>query len=370
MCCCDKPLIVVRPFRLHLVDRRDARTTRHRHASRRGQSLVEFAVVSIVVYMLLAAILTFGQALFCDQTLQQAADVAAREISRTPLPAAQTSTGDPMTLTHVLYGDASTDTSLQDVRKRVFDERYLVLSIDPIQSGTETTYNGGHPIGDFPVVIQQLLPLMIYEPGLTEGTVDANGIFQPIHSYPDPGSGISGYLRYSGAVFRDPKGPDTTVTPPTSGFLVRIPVVSVPAYPAPATQSILKWLYPLEPILDSQGTDAFAVNSITVSGQSGMVALRLNYPYQSASMSGFQPPADPTTPSGPPDNPVIPIPANNAISATSLPPGVGNPVVSAWQFGASSGVYGLGQQLAWASVVRPYRSLFSAQAIHRREVFQ
>ena len=38
------------------------------------------------------------------------------------------------------------------------------------------TFNGGHPIGDFPLVNQQLLPLMIYETGLTEGNVDANGI--------------------------------------------------------------------------------------------------------------------------------------------------------------------------------------------------
>ena len=53
---------------------------------RRGQSLVEFAVVSLVVYMLLAAILTFGQMLYSAQTLQQAVDIAAREISRTPLP--------------------------------------------------------------------------------------------------------------------------------------------------------------------------------------------------------------------------------------------------------------------------------------------
>ena len=65
-----------------------SRRERGRHVrSRRGQSLVEFAVVSLVVYMLLAAILTFGQMLYSAQTIQQAADVAAREISRTPLPA-------------------------------------------------------------------------------------------------------------------------------------------------------------------------------------------------------------------------------------------------------------------------------------------
>ena len=60
-----------------------------RGRSRRGQALVEFAVVCLVVYMLLAAILTFGQWLYSAQGLQQAVDVAAREISRTPLPAAR-----------------------------------------------------------------------------------------------------------------------------------------------------------------------------------------------------------------------------------------------------------------------------------------
>ena len=57
-----------------------------RHVNRRGQALVEFAVCRLVVYLLLAAILTFGQMTVCAQGLQQAVDVAAREISRTPAP--------------------------------------------------------------------------------------------------------------------------------------------------------------------------------------------------------------------------------------------------------------------------------------------
>jgi hypothetical protein len=65
---------------------RSALLRRPRRA-RRGQSLVEFALVALVVYLLLAAILTFGHALYVAQGLQQAADLAAREISRTPLPA-------------------------------------------------------------------------------------------------------------------------------------------------------------------------------------------------------------------------------------------------------------------------------------------
>ena len=56
----------------------------------------------LAVYLLLAAILTFGQWLYSAQGLQQAVDVAAREISRTPLPAALitngTSSGGTMTL--------------------------------------------------------------------------------------------------------------------------------------------------------------------------------------------------------------------------------------------------------------------------------
>ena len=56
-------------------------------AGRRGQSLVEFAVVALVVYMLLAAILTFGHALYVAQGLQTAVDLGAREIARTALPA-------------------------------------------------------------------------------------------------------------------------------------------------------------------------------------------------------------------------------------------------------------------------------------------
>ncbi len=323
-----------------------------RGRSRRGQALVEFAVVSLVLYMLLAAILTFGQILYSAQGIQQAVDTAARELSRSPLPANDT------------FSQALADSGVQS---RIFDERYLVLSIDAISN--PMTFNGGHTIGDFPLVIQQLLPLMIYETGLTEGAVGPNGVFQPTHYYPDPNSGTSGYLRYPGAVFRDPNGPDTTATPPTSGFLVRIPVLSaMNPYPAPVTQSIFNWVSVLEEINSMPNVQNNLSGFQVSSPQRGIVALRINYPYQSATMSGFQPHADPMAPISP-TNPVVPIPADDNISVLNPPQGVGNPVVSGWASGPSSGVYGLGNQGAWAEIVRPYRSLISAQAIYRREVF-
>ena len=313
-----------------------------RGRQRRGQALVEFAVVSLVIYMLLAAILTFGQILYSAQALQQAVDVAAREISRTPLPAAQTSSGGTMTLAYVLFGDASADQSLQDVRKRVFDDNMLVLTIDPNLAGSGITFNGGHPIGDFPLVTQQLLPVMIYDE-----------------------VGGQQLLRYPGALFQSAEqGYTSPAGIAASGYVVRIPVS------APATSGVpgWSWEYPLEAILDTNNADAFPVNAVTVSGQSGLVAMRINYPYQSASMSGFQPPANPASPPGPPDNPVIPIVADGASSGS--PPGVGAPVVSDFQYGPYAGANGLGQQAAWGQTVRPYRSVISAQAIYRREVFQ
>ncbi len=300
-----------------------------RGRQRRGQSLVEFAVVALVVYMLLAAILTFGQLLYCSQGVQQAADVAARELARTPLPADDT------------FSLALSDSGVQS---RIFDERYLVLTIDA--NSNPITFNGGHPIGDFPLVNQQLVPLMVYDQ-----------------------IGGQAVLRYPGAVFTDPNA-GATLPVPASGYLVRIPVVSVPASPASATESIINWVSVLEEIPSSAssastGTGAFPVSS----PQQGVVALRINYPYQSASMSGFQPPANPTSPPGPPGNPVVPIVAGGA-SSTGSPPGVGSPVVSDFEYGPNAGTYGLGQQAAWGTTVTPYRSLISAQAIYRREVFQ
>ena len=207
------------------------------------------------------------------------------------------------------------------------------------------TFNGGHPIGDFPLVTQQLLPVMIYD------TVNGQSL-----------------LHYPGALFQSSQQNNTSpsgIAP--SGYVVRIPVVST-STDGSGTESVVSWVPPLEPILDANGRDGFTLdpNYVTVSGQNGVVALRVNYPYQSASMSGYEPGADPSQPGG---KPVVPIGAQGGGSA-SPPTGVGSPVVSDQQFGPYAGAEGLGQQAAWGETVRPFRRLISAQAIYRREVFQ
>jgi len=92
---------------------------------RRGQSLVEFAVVALVVYMLLAAMLTFGHALYVAQGLQTAVELGSREISRTPLPAVM-SFDDPPKLENEDEGGAIHHSK---VRSRVFDDEMLVIDL-------------------------------------------------------------------------------------------------------------------------------------------------------------------------------------------------------------------------------------------------
>src|SRR5262249_21985003 len=101
----------------------------------------------------------------------------------------------------------------------------------------------------------------------------------------------------------------------------------------------------------------------------GLAAVRVNYPYQAAMLSGFR---------QPPATDIDPIPPNmaNAIAAddggvtqNNVPPGA--LVDDGAAVGVYAGQFGLGRQLALAGrTVRPFRRLISAQAIFRREVVE
>ena len=166
------------------------------------------------------------------------------------------------------------------------------------------TYNNGYSIVDLPLVNQQLIPLMVFD-----------------------WIGTQHVLRYPGRCSHrhECRALPTTTRIPSSGYVVRIPVVGPPTASG-GGQTIGAWLSPVEPILDSAQNDAFSVAATTNSGMSGTVALRINYPYQSASMSGFVPPTNATSPPGPPDNPVVPITADRRhLFLRHLPSGVGGP---------------------------------------------
>lgn len=309
-----------------------SRACRACRPSRSGQSLVEFAVVALVLYMLLAAILTFGHALYVAQGLQSAADLAAREISRTPLPAEETF--ESILDSGVLGPDG----------RDIFDDDFLVFDLDSL--GTQNFFSDIVPT--WPRLNQQLATLMIVDrPDFDgDGTADAN------------------LIRYPGALLQDPSTP--------TGYTVGIPLVA--SRSAIGVETI-RWVPVVEEIdtedsstdNDGPNPDPFQVSS---SGQ-GIVALRINYPFQSASMSSFRPNAE-----GPfePMLGNVNVANDGAVRETNVGdrPGdpIGQPLISDGIYaGTHGGKYGLGAQGVMGQTVRPYRRVISAQAIYRREVF-
>jgi hypothetical protein len=304
-----------------------------RHRRRTGQSLVEFAVVALVLYMLLAAILTFGHALYVAQALQTAADLAAREIARTPLPAEDS------------FEDILDSGLLDATKENIYDEDFLVFDLDAL-GDNENFFADVVPT--WPILNQQLATVMIVD----RPDFDGDGI-------PD-----ANLIRYPGALLSD----DSTPT----GFTVEIPLVTNRTGSGVET---VRWIPVVEEIdtevssADDSGAnpDPFRVSS----PQQGIVALRINYPFQSASMSSFQPnPAGPFEPTI--GNRNI---ANDSGVVEENPDDrsgelVGQPLQGGGLYAVTyGGRYGLGAQGALGQTVRPYRRVISAQAIYRREVF-
>ncbi len=320
---------------------------------RAGQSLVEFAVVSLVLYMLLAAILTFGHMLYVAQGLQGAADLAAREISRTPLPAVK-STGAFFEFNDAMAAD--------DVRQRIYDEAFLVIDLDNFFANFPAPPDQPlsvfeHLVPTLPLLNQQLIPLMIVE---------------------TPANGATGrLLRYPGALIQraqniDPPSSVTYGSWVRTDLAVKIPMVVDRS--GSGTETI-RWLDVVEEIKANGAISPFSVQSSASSSQQGIVALRMNYPFQSAAMSGFRP--DPNASDFPFESNISRF--NTATNAVNEP----DPSIGLWwivhcpsQLRWRGDLYrNLWRQVwtwcpgAFGKTVRPFRRVISAQAIYRREIF-
>ena len=288
---------------------------------RRGSVLVEFALIALILYLIFAATIEFGRALMGAQLLQQAADIAAREVARTPgLPVVGTLTDwDNPSDTNAAFNNPV-------VLQTIFDPQYLVVDIS----------NGLDYFNDKPILNRLLAPLMI--PDYTNG-----------------------FLRYPGALVANASMP--------SGYTVQIPVVTYSGgveqigAMLPVVEEILAWnpsntTPPPDPnsynpdyspfgVAASTSNVAASTSNVVPPQLRGTVALRINYPFQAASLSATAPSYN-----WPPD------PNFNYIKPSD---GTNTP-------GTYSGPNGLGDQFVFATNVRPYRRLISAQAIYRREV--
>jgi hypothetical protein len=279
--------------------------------------LLEFTLISLFFYILLALTIDMGRMIYAAQVLQEAARVAARELAVTPLPAEYTfqcALNDP------------------EVISRVFDPGRLVIDLD------------ADPSPALPIVNQVLRPLMIPER-----------------------DGTRNLLRYPGALREDADTP--------TGFTVAIPRVESRG---PNGEETIRWVPVLEEVLRDPSDAASGSFSFLSPVNAGLVAVRLNYPFQAAAISSFrQNPEGPFEP-----NLNFPNLANDegVIELDEAPPdpddeclpaSLGETIFDSGQTpGTYAGPYGLGRQFALGQAVRPYRKLLTAQAIFRREVFQ
>ena len=278
----------------------------------RGGVLIEFALISLVFYMLVALVVEFGRMMFIAQTLQDAARVAARELAVTPLPA-------NITFEEVLNQEI--------VQNRIFNTGNLVIDITGL---TEDQVDA--QIAGLPVVNQMLVPVMITE-RLEDRTL----------------------IRYPGALLGD------SSDELEDALTVGIPRVTSHTQDSSgeSVQTTIEWI----PVLEEIAAGSFTLAS--TAPQPGLAAVRINYPFQAAMMTGFlsnpEGPFEPTI-----GNPIVA--DDEGVAQLNDPPGTILPDGDV--VGTYSGPYGLGRQLAFGREVRPYRKLLSAQAIYRREVFQ
>ena len=124
----------------HLGPNKKGKRSRSRE---QGGILLEFALLSLVFYVLVALVVDFGRMMFVAQTLQDAARVAARELAVIPLPA-------NITFEEVLDQEI--------VQSRIFNTGNLVIDITGLTDEQLATQIAG-----LPIVNQMLVPLMITE---------------------------------------------------------------------------------------------------------------------------------------------------------------------------------------------------------------
>lgn len=291
--------------------------TSNTNRSSTGSALVEFSLVAFAFYLLVAAVITFGQLLHAAQVSQDAARAGARELSLMPLPADAT------------FEEAL---ALPTVQSRVFDPDLLVIDLDAIPNGLDLESY----VATLPVVNRSLRPAMILD------IVEVGGATRRL-------------MRVPGALVQSGTAP--------SGLTVAVPLVE--SRGATGTETI-RWVPVVEEVrsdpLDPT-TGPFSVTS--AASDAGLVALRINLPYQSSAMASFRSdPSDPFAPNGNDPN----LADDAGVSEVNAAPGalVGNDTGVSPTY---SGIYGLGKLQLLGEEVRPFRRVVTAQALFRREVF-
>ncbi|MGB7342886.1 MAG: TadE/TadG family type IV pilus assembly protein [Pirellulaceae bacterium] len=326
--------------------------------TRRGQALLEFAILIPIIIILLGATISFGLFFFQANALQQAVDVAAQEIARIPFEPEQELglndfSGDASTL---LWDPANTSAGMDSdgelLRKQIYHPKFLVIRLSDYATRNPDPVTALQMyVADMPLLNRLLYPMMVQDP-----------------SY-DPEDTGRGVIRYPGAVvnFIDPDKPDDSNEQRTEETVL-IPIIGYGNDgDNDSVEMLLQWVPPVEEIEAGDGARPFSLSATSSSDSfvPGMAALRLNYPAQSTTLVNRV--GD--------EGEVIVIADDQGISDVAT--GSAYTLAVLDEVGVAntqihSGRYGLGRQAALLRSVgvRPYRKVLSVQAIYRREVFK
>ena len=194
---------------------------------------MEFALISLALYLVLGGMLSLGRFMAVAQAAQDTARFAAREFALFPLPAEAT------------FSDALNDPGF---RTAVYDPDFVVADLEVNPPG---------PLLDqffasMPVVNRALRPLMIVS------DVDSSG------------GERRRLLHMPGAIVDSPTSP--------TGFSVLVPRI-LSRDPATGQEAQVE----LVPVLEEIAPGTFPVSG------SGVVGLRLNVPFQSAAFAAYVP---------------------------------------------------------------------------------
>jgi hypothetical protein len=302
---------------------------------------------------MLAGIIDVGRMMFSANAVQDAARVAARELAVAPVLA-------DATFDFALTCDPAADaTCLTDLKRRVFDPACLVVDLtDPAVAADPEGF-----FSALPIVNKALRGLMITEPA------------QPT------------LLRYPGALVTDATGDACGVAGPNGPAAPTGLTVGIPLVESRDTSGVetIRWVPVLQEIRASQNANCPLRGPFSLTYRAaddecgplvadplpdrGLAAVRINYPFQAAILTGFRP-SVPTDTDALPSNIANPILADDG-GVQQINDAPGGLVGDSSAVGPYAGTFGLGRQLALAGKsVRPYRRLISAQGIYRREVFE
>lgn len=290
----------------------------------RGGALIEFALIALILYIILAVTIEFGRVLYAAQVLQDVSRLAARELAVTAMPA-------NLTFDCAMSREANCETAYSpvpaseiqaiqdDVRTRIWNDAKLVVDADASNAAIDAQF------ANLPLVNRALRPLMIYD----DFTCASRRFFR----YP-------GHIEVVGST--DPcDWNGETVT-----FKITVPMV-ISGGATLAYLDVLGEVRNPDPAQNNSGPFHLAMTGDTRPEPKGVAAVVTRYPFQAASMSGFTP-------------------------QSQWAPTIAGPIEAdgATPVGTYTGPDGLGAQYALAKNVRPYRRILTGQAFFRREVME